>query len=328
MNNITSGKGFKVLITVICLLLVLALVTAGNRTVGGIFTAYVLTPLRKTAAGLMGQAEETIVPPRSAEELAEENSRLQEENRRLNELLVDYYDLKKENEELYQFYDIKKENKELSVLPAQVITRDPNEFFYGFVLDKGSQDGVELNDPVMTVNGLVGYVSEVSLRSAKVTPLLSPAASVSAVAKRSGDDGIMTGDAALAEKNLTTMKNLSAEHQLQIGDIVTTSGYGGIYPQNIRIGTVSNITLDSYTGLPMAEIRPFEDARELTSAAVIINFSGKGELAAYHNASENSENNAAGSASFVAGQSAFLCCLYEIEHHERSALTKRDPSNH
>ena len=84
------------------------------------------------------------------------------------------------------------------------------------------------------------------------------------------------------------MKNLSAEHHLKVGDIVTTSGYGGIYPQNILIGTVSNITIDRYTGLPMAEIRPFEDARELTSAAIIVNFSGKGELSAYQVTAESS----------------------------------------
>lgn len=266
------------LITTVCILLVLALVTAGNSTVGGLFTSYVLTPLQRVAADFTHSAEKTVTPPKSSEELARENSELAAENRRLNDMLVEYYDLKKENEELYKFYDIKKTNEDFSVVPATVISRDPNENFYGFILDKGSADGVSLNDPVMTDSGLAGYVGEVTPKTSKVIPLLSPDSHVGAVDKKTSDEGVITGSAYFCDEGLVVMKNISAQNTIRTGDIIVTSGYGGLYPKNIKIGTVSSVTLDSYTGTPEAIIKPFEDVRTISSAAIIVNFSGKGEI--------------------------------------------------
>ncbi len=280
MNRVTSGKGFKLLITVVCILLVLALITAGNSTVGGIFSSYVLAPLQRAAADFFHSAEKTITPRKSAEELELENSELVSENRRLNDMLVEYYDLKKENEELYKFYDIKKANEDFSVVPSTVIARDPNENFYGFTVDKGSTDGVQLGDPVMTENGLVGYISELSFKTSKVAPILSPNVQVGVIDKRTGDEGVITGDSSYADSGLSLMKNISAQNSINTGDIIVTSGYGGLYPKNLKIGTVSRLTLDSYTGTPEAVIKPFEDVKTISSAAIIINFSGKGEIEA------------------------------------------------
>ncbi len=286
----SSGNGFKVLIMTICILLVVALVTAGNSTVNGLFTGFILTPLQRVAADAAGDIGQTVQPPEDAEKLAEENSKLKEDNRKLNDMLVDYYDLKKENEELYKFYNIKKENQDFALVPATVISRDPNENFYGFVLDKGSAEGIELNDPVMTENGLAGYVSEVSLRSCKVTAILSPAAQVGAMDKKSEDEGIVTGDPEYSDSGTIILKNISAQNDIKTGDIVVTSGYGGMYPKNIKIGTVSKITYDSFTGMPMALVKPFEDVRDITSAAIVTNFSGKGEIEVYTEESSGSKN--------------------------------------
>ncbi len=290
MNKVTSGKGFKVLITAVCILLVLALITAGNSTVGGIVTGYILNPLLRVASDFTNSAEETITPPKSVEELEEENDELKEENRRLNDMLVEYYDLKKENDELYKFYNIKKNNEDFSVVPSTVISRDPNENFYGFILDKGSADGVKPDDPVMTDNGLVGYVCEVSTKSCKVTSIISPAAQVGAVDKKTGDEGVVTGSPEYSDSGIAVMKNISAQNAMKIGDIVVTSGYGGMYPKNIKIGTVSKLDYDSYTGMPVAIVKPFEDVRNITSAAIITNFSGKGDIEELEESSDNKEN--------------------------------------
>lgn len=289
MNRITSGRGFKVLLTIVCVLLVFALITAGNSTVGGLFTSFVLAPLQRVAADATGNAIGALPDTRSQEELLEENSILRDENRRLSDMLVEYYDIKKENEELYKFYGIKQQNEDFSVVPATVISRDPNENFFGFILDKGSLDGVKLDDPVMTDSGLVGYVSEVSLKSCKVTSLLSPAANIGVIDKKTGDEGVITGDPSYCENGLALMKNISAENTISGGDIIVTSGYGGMYPKNIKIGTVSKITLDSFTGTPVAVIKPFEDVKKISSAAVIVNFSGKGEIEEYSQPQESSQ---------------------------------------
>lgn len=290
MNKVTSGKGFKVLITTVCVLLVLALITAGNSTVGGIVTGYIINPLLRVTADFTNSAEEAVTPPKSTDELERENSELKEENRRLNDMLVEYYDLKKENDELYKFYNIKKNNEDFSVIPSTVISRDPNENFYGFILDKGSADGVKLNDPVMTDNGLVGYVSEVSHKSCKVTSIVSPAAQVGAVDKKTSDEGVVTGSPEYSDRGIAVMKNISAQNAMKSGDIVVTSGYGGMYPKNIKIGTISKLDYDDYTGMPIAVIKPFEDVRDITSAAIISNFSGKGDIEVLEQSGSDKEN--------------------------------------
>ncbi len=278
MKSVFSGKGFKILVTVIVFFLIFALVSSGNSYVNNFVTGFILTPVRQVFTGGVTTAGDTMTPAKSSEELQKEISELQEENRRLNDLLVDYYDIKAENEELEKFYEIKAENKDFSVVTATVISRDPNENFYGFTLDKGSSDGIELNDPVMTENGLVGWVCEVSPKSCQVTTILSPDASIGAVDKRTSDTGILSGSPAISDEGLTRMINIPTKNKVEPEDIAVTSGYGGVFPKNIKIGKITERTFDDYTGQPVAIIEPFEDIKTVSSVAVVVNFSGKGEI--------------------------------------------------
>lgn len=280
-----SANGMKVLVLTVCVLLVVALVTAGNSTMNGLFTGLIFAPLQKAAAGFTTSAGEGLSSPADAEELEKENKKLREENNKLSSMLVEYYELKKENEELYKFYNIKKDNDDFSLVPSTVISRDPNENFYGFILDKGSQDGISEKDPVMTENGLVGFVSEVNLKSCKVTTLLSPDAKIGSVDKKTENQGIITGSPEYCDDNITVMKNISAQNEMKKGEIVVTSGYGGLFPKNVRIGTIRELKYD-YDGMPVALIDPSEDIRNITSAAVITSFSGKGEINEYKKPSQ------------------------------------------
>lgn len=278
MKRIFAGKGFKVLISVICTLLVVALITAGNPSVSNFFTSFILTPLQQVATGATSSAGNALTPSKSAEELQAEIDRLEEENRNLKDMLIDYYDIKEQNEQLIKYYDIKKENQDFSIVPATVIGRDPNENFYGFTLDKGSLDGVKINDTIMTENGLIGWVCEVAPKSCKVKTILSPDSKIGAVVKKTSDNGIISGSAEYSDNGITLMQNISAQNSMEVGGIVVTSGVGGTYPKNIKIGEVKSITLDDYTGMPVAVIEPYEDIKNVSSAAIIIDFNGKGEI--------------------------------------------------
>lgn len=278
MKRICEGTGFKVMIMLVSMFLILSLISAGNSYVNNFFTSFLLTPIQQVASGTVFYAGEKLTPEKSAEELKEDVKRLQEENRKLNDMLVEYYDIKKQNEELSKFYEIKSENIDFTIIPTAVIGKDANENFYGFTADKGSYDGVSVNDPVITENGLIGRVCEVAPKSCKVETILSPETQIGAAGRKTSDSGIISGSADISDSGLTRLINLPAQNTLREGDIIVTSGYGGIYPKNLKIGKVSEITLDSYTGMPMAVISPFEDIKNISSAAVIINFNGKGEI--------------------------------------------------
>lgn len=290
MKRVVSGKGFRVLVIIVVFFLVTALVSSGNSYINNFLTSFIFTPVQSFVTGGVTSAGDALTPAKSSGELQMEVEELKKENRRLNDLLVDYYDIKAENEELEKFYDIKKENKDFSVVTAAVISRDPNENFYGFTLDKGNADGIELNDPVMTENGLVGWVCEAAPKSCKVTTILSPDAAVGIMSKRTSDSGILSGSAAISDEGYTRMINISAGNSMEPEDIIVTSGFGGVFPKNIKIGKVRELSFDAYSGLPVAVIEPFEDIKTVKSATVVVNFSGKGEITETEKQKESSQS--------------------------------------
>lgn len=268
MKGLIRKRSLRVLVIILCLLSILSFVPAGGGNAGSFLASFVITPVQRLSAGWTGCHADTAPSQKSIEELEEEIVRL-------NDMLADYYGMKAENEEFHKFYGIKKENTDFSVVTASVIGRSPDENFYGFTLDRGSMDGVKVNDTVMTEKGLVGWVCETAPASCIVKTLLSPDTHIGASVKRTSDSGIITGSASVSDDGLTCLVNIPAENRLEKGDIAVTSGYGGIFPKNIKIGKVSCISLDGLTGMPFAVIEPFEELRTVSSVLIVTDFDKK-----------------------------------------------------
>ena len=264
----------KILTTTVIVLLVVSGVTAAlGKNIFVDFYTWVSMPFQETAVSLSdngGGSEKT------REELLEENSRLNEEVNDLVSQVINYDDLKKENEILRKYYGIKDDNPDYKIAVANVIRRDPNDDFYGFTIDKGSRDKVSVNDPVITDNGLVGWISEVSVTTSKVTTLLSPEAKVGAMDQKSRDSGIATGSISLCDDGLLELAVISADNKIKSGDIVITTGVGGVYPPDIVIGKVTKLGYDEYDTTPYAVIEPYEDLKSVTDVVVITSFEGQG----------------------------------------------------
>lgn len=212
------------------------------------------------------------------EELAGEAEALRKENASLRRQLADYIDIKNENERLWNYFKLKKENPSYQIVPANVIRRDANDDFYAFTLDVGTAVGVRLNAPVITENGLVGWVSQADAVSCRVKTILSPDTKAGVQGKQSGYSGILSGSATLCAQNLTGMNALAEDHRLQKGDMVVTSGIGGVYPSGLLIGEVQSIEFNKYDATRRAVIKPYEDVRHVTAAAVITSFEAAGRV--------------------------------------------------
>lgn len=224
---------------------------------------------------------------RSIEEIKAENEQLKEENAKLRKQLVNYYDTLTENARLWKFYDLKKENPQFDMVPSTVLRRDANDDFYSFTLDKGTTSDISVNDPVVSQNGLVGWVSEVDLNTCKVVTILSPQTNVGAIDNKSSDTGIVTGDAKYCDDNLTTFSKLHADHKVKKGDIITTTGISGLYPQGLIIGEIKELCYDTYNTSYFAVVKPFDDIRELSELAIITNFTGQGEVLTHSQSGTN-----------------------------------------
>lgn len=279
----------KVLTTTVVVLLVVAGVTAAlGKNIFVDFYTWAAKPLQQTAVSINNESGDS---GKTRDELLAENSELQEEVNDLVSQVINYDDLKKENEILRKYYGIKDDNPDYEIAVANVIRRDPNDDFYGFTIDKGSRDSVSVNDPVITDNGLVGWISEVSVTTSKVTTLLSPEAKVGAMDQKSRDSGIATGSVALCDDGLLELSVISADNKIKSGDIVITTGVGGVYPPDIVIGKVTGLDYDEYDTTPYAIIKPYEDLKSVADVVVITSFEGQGVVEEASDTDSDSDKN-------------------------------------
>lgn len=269
-----SGK-IKIFLSVLFVLIMLSVFTrnAENNAVSSTINT-VTYGLAKVSAA----AAENHRGGMSYDELKAENEKLHKANNELRARLVDYYSVKEENTRLWKFYGLKKEHSDYTVVPATVLRRDSNDEFYSFTIDKGTSSDVNAGDPVMGESGLIGWISEADVHTAKVVTLLSPRTGIGAVDNASKDRGIITGSAKLADDNHTMFSKLKSGNKVQPGDIITTTGISGLYPKGLVIGEVTDVCYDTYDTSYYAEVEPYDDIRKIIDVAVIIDFDGQGEI--------------------------------------------------
>ena len=274
-----KSNGFKILLAAIFIMagLILYSISADSSFIfSGI--SFVTTPISKMTSHVSDSIGSLFSKGEDTEQLESKVADLETQLRDLRAITVDYYDIKKENAQFAKYYDLKQKDTSIKFVPGSVIGRDPSENFYGFTLDEGSLSGIEVNDPVATENGLVGWVYEVSANSCKVRTILSPEASVGVVDIRSGDSGVIKGSISLADQGLTKMMYLSEQRDLKQGDILVTSGLSGIYPKNFQVGEVREISYDDFDSSLYAVVKPFEDILNIKDVIVITYFQGKDEV--------------------------------------------------
>lgn len=267
MNNFLHNKNLKALIITLIILCVMGVFSMGENSV-------VTTAINGFTKGLfqVSASATTSVDNKSYDELKAENEKLKAENKQLREQLSNYYDVKSENNRLRKYYDLKEKNPSYKIAPASVIKRDANDDFYSFTLDIGSNQGVSVNAPVITENGLVGWVCNVDATTCKVKTILSPDTKASAVDKQTGDSGIISGNATLCKDGFTSLNKLTENNKIKSGDMIVTSGTGGVYPPNLLVGKVVEVKFNAYDTSRYAVIEPYEDIANITAAAVITDF--------------------------------------------------------
>lgn len=213
----------------------------------------------------------------NAEELYLENQELKKQLQEANEKLIGAEQDKRENEQFRSFLGLKETNPDYEFEPATVIGRDSTNRFYSFTIDKGSINGVEPADPVITADGLVGIVWEVGLTYAHVRTILDISVEAGVYDISTRDSGIVTGDISLSSEGLCKLKYLPKESGIASGNLIVTSGIGGVFPKDLVVGTVKSIMVDS-SGLSLtAIIVPAADIDNVTDVLIIKSFNGQSE---------------------------------------------------
>lgn len=272
LRRIFENKIFVIILIVIVLLIVVAF-TAGENSklsvVRNVLTVP-LQPLQKGINGIGNSIKETIHFFQDARTARKENEELKLRLAELEREMDKVYKLQKENEELKDLLSFRQQFTQ-EMLGCNIIAKDPGNLFEVFTIDRGSKDGISVNDPVINSNGLVGRVSRVDLLSSRVVSIIDTESSVSARLSKSRDLVILRGDSLLRTEGLCRLDYIPPDVDVAVGDKVETSGMSSLYPKGIVIGEIVEVIRNEGQFDYYAIVKPSVDFRRLEEVAVIKN---------------------------------------------------------
>ena len=281
MRFFFRSKNFKIFIAVLATVLVVTVTVSILSNVSSPISSFigtVTTPLQKALTAFSNSVDDFKTSVGDNEKLMEEINRLKEENAALADQLTGYEQVMRENEFYEQFLGIKDKHSDMLFQPASVSARDCTDPYKGFAIDAGILDGVALYDPVITQEGLVGYITEVAPTYSKVTTILSPALKAGGKDSRTADEGVISGRADLAAEGKCYFYNLQRDCTVSVGDYVVTAG-GSVFPSGIIVGKVTDIKQQSKDTSLYAVVTPSIDFDTLKSVMVVTYYSGQGSVA-------------------------------------------------
>lgn len=277
MRDFFYTKKFKILLAVAVVLAgMMAWAGANGRLTNAPqeIMGALLTPVQKAAQLFSGGLDGLLDKYVRIDQIIAENEQLQQENQELRDQLVDYDQLAAENKAFRDLLNIREENPEFQYASAFVISRDPLDRFGGFTIDQGTLHGVEKGDVVVSDKGyLVGRVLEADLSSSKVMTILQPGSYVACLVSRTRDSGNLNGNAGYAADGMCVLENLPRDTLAMVGDEIITTGLGGEFPANIRVGTILELLPENSGTSTIAVVEPGADINKLTHVFIVTDVS-------------------------------------------------------
>lgn len=279
----TAVKLFKNKFFLVCLCITLVLCTIGStfsllgfrepvREVLGV----IATPFRFCATVVADAVEGFFSHFRLQGAILDENQALQDENERLKNENLRAQMIEEENARLRSYLGMKEKYPSYQFEEGMVIGASASDYKTVLTLNRGTVHGVAKDMPVMVEAGVVGCVTEVGLTWCKVSTILEKSADskgIGVIASGSGVTGVVQGDYELSREGLCKMSYINtSEGEIQVGDILLSSGVGNVYPEGLVIGTVTEVTTDSFSREPVAIVRPNVDFSDLKYLMIVTGF--------------------------------------------------------
>lgn len=273
----------KFFIICLCIALVLTIVPSvfsimGYRSLAKNIVGTVTMPVRWVATTVGNAFEGWGKYFQSMKALDEKNQALTEENAALKEQLQNAELLEKENERLRDYLDMKNKYPSFKMEEGMVISHSSGNYITNFTLNRGTLHGIAPNMPVVTKDGIVGYVVEVGLNWCMVSTLIETATSVGAYIPRSEVVGIVSGDYSMRQEGTCKIGYIDAAADVVVGDTVYSSGTGSVYPADLKIGTVTSIEVDEYNRTLVATVTPTVDFSSLRWVMIITGYENGGGM--------------------------------------------------
>jgi len=266
------SKYLLLIITILCICLMAITFTTDvfNGSLGAV-VGYVTVPFQNgiTEVGTwmsdksdeLGQMRDLLQEnqelKKQVDELTIENTMLQQDKYELNNLRA-----------LYQLDD---EYSQYNKIGARIIGWDGGNWFHSFTINKGTDDGLDVDMNVMAGSGLVGRIVDVGNNWAKVTSIINDNSNVSGMVLSSSDNLIVSGDLELMSQGVIRFEQLiDSDNQVVEGDKIVTSNISDKYLPGILIGYISTIEMDANNLTKSGYATPAVDFQHLEEVLVIL----------------------------------------------------------
>ena len=231
----------------------------------------VVSPLQKIVYNINSRVKETVDFFLNFSEVKLENEELKKKNTKLANKLIEYESLKDEVERLREALNFTESKNNYKYVGVNIIGYSGNSLSDGYIIDKGSNDGINKNMVVVSSKGLVGKVTKVASNFAIVQSILNENIAVAVMDQQTREaTGVLQGLSDKKDNNMTVVYNLPISSDVKEGDIIITSGLGKIYPKEIPVGTVVSVEEDNVRVMKSAVVEPFVNFNEVEELFVVI----------------------------------------------------------
>ncbi len=279
MLQFFKSRKFKTFIFVICALLVGAVIAVASSGASSPVTGVlgsILSPAQKLTSNIADSVRWLGDSFKSSGSYKNEIERLRQQIAEYENQLVDYNEMRQKLSSYETMLGVKEKNPDFALERAGIIGTDAADLFTSLIIDKGSNDGISVNDPAVCGNYVVGIVKKVHPSYSVVESILNPEVNISALDSKTRETAYVTTTIYYSEKGHCVFSGLERTTAVSPGGIILTSGIGGIYPKGLIIGTVSEVCESEYDLSNYAVIEPGVNIKEIEDLFVITDFEGQG----------------------------------------------------
>lgn len=265
-----SPKHILIICIVICISLILVSFRFNDKLApvrGAVGTA--VTPMQNGINSVGTLISDRLDIFTNTNKLLKENAKLKNQVNNLSYenkmLLQDKYEL----DNLRNLYKLDKKYLDYPKVAANVISKDTNNWYNVFTIDKGTKDGLKKNMNVLAGNGLVGIITQAYYNYSIVRSIIDDDSNVYGMFLKTSDNCIVHGDLQLMDKGKIRVELISKDAKIQDGYEVVTSQISPNFLQGILIGYVNDIKLDSSKLTKTAYLTPAVDFDHLEQVLII-----------------------------------------------------------
>ena len=264
-------KGWAMAFVVVSLFCIIFFAARGRfqAPVSSQAVSLVLSPFQQATAWVANEIHYATSAVWEVATLYEQNKMLRNEVEQLRGINLQANEALAENERLRKMIGYQQAARQFDLVAARVIGRESDTWSRMIVIDRGTMNGIANDMPVVTPQGLVGRVVEAGLNSSKVQLILDPRSSVGTIVQRAQSrvTGIVQGD--MDNPTMPQMVNIPKNADVVEGDVIVTSGFGGVYPKGIIVGLVSSLKNDDGGLLKIGVLEAAVDFQKLEDVLVI-----------------------------------------------------------